>query len=369
MSELAYLPNRATHLRPDEPNLAIHPFKDELYITRSIPEAPDTPVGLDIRRLDHALEYAEWVRQEEVIPPKNEEDVFALLEREFRAAKFLDGTHENVLEHSLHLQALVLDEAENRPDISPYDADMYPMVHDWGEAIGKDTVITDPASEATRFWRGAANDTILFAFIALSNPYMRKYADYRFSEMFGLWTPPTALTNSMDKAAAYDFQLGDNVQATLHRERQESFDHILSVLMPKLVKDVSVLRKGMDTMYNLGSKWESWDCKPLEGDLETMIKFHAYHAWAAHQAKQQNADPGSNSAEIIRYFQDAFQSEAGFERAPAQRILRTEEQLNEAKRFGEVVLLHGNRGGFRPFPTGPSGQRLLLPDNVVQLAS
>jgi hypothetical protein len=87
-------------------NYELHPFPDAMY---------QTPDGQDVRVVRQAWNYLEKVRNERIVLPRDEDDVFALLAREPRAAMYLDGRHENVFEHSLLVQKWVLEDAEGRP--------------------------------------------------------------------------------------------------------------------------------------------------------------------------------------------------------------------------------------------------------------
>lgn len=334
----------------------LHPFESGYYITPSgllTPKGVEIPAGLDTRVEHDALELLEAIRDEQITPPQNEDDVFALLAREPRAAKYIDGRHESVLEHSYHLQGLMLEVAETRPDISEYEARMIPLVHDWDEALGKDTVIMDPLSEATRFLRGAANATILYKHIPMSNPHMRMYDLYRRCENRGIWTPAAGANKGMDKVAAYDFQLQPNVHATLHRERQESFEEITHIGMPKVAHDLSALRYMAVTLVDLGLNMESWGCKKPEGDPVMLVEFYAHHALARYLAKNQDTKLTSEQQADVH----AIAQIAGSERVLAQPILKPD----ELHRYGgNVVLLNQRQNGPTPPPDRPSGLKLAV---------
>jgi len=316
-----------------ESSVRLHPLPAEAYLT---------PEGYDVRLPRDAQAYLEEVRQKTLPIIRTEDDVFAALADELRAAKYLDGTRESVLSHTEHVKRICLEDAQDRPDIPLYEVELDADIHDWDEALGGDTIITDEAAEATRFHRGAANATLLHQALPANSPYMRAYMGYRWSEITGIWTPSRRLVKTDDKAAAYEFQIRDDVQAKLHAERQEDFADIVERGMPKVVMDTTAMYRMMGALTTLGEKYEEWGCKPFAGNPREIVEFFAYHAKAQFMADYE-MPTRSRPAELVTFTGQTAGS----------RLIQKIIDPAEADEFG-VIHLESRRGKTTPQPPTPS---------------
>lgn len=328
----------------------------ELYPKSSHPEgAIITPEGYNVRDYEDARAYIEEVCGLVIPDIKCEQDVFDVLKTEMRAAKYADGTHENVYDHTMDLVDICMtDPAILNPKLDKNLIRLMAETHDWPEAIYKDTVITDEEEMLRKEYGEEAGWTILKHLLP-DSPRMRALTAYRECEETGIWTPEAAFVKTRDKIQAYKFQLRDDVRATLHRERGEEFEDIVRMTFPKVAMDPSAALLLKSTFLNLGAKWEFWDCKEIESDYETIVEYHMFHANWQHMAKITDEKLAASSLARVYEFKQKTEEEA-----VAQRILEPE----DVKEFGKrVVLLDSRRDRPTP-PPPPSGPIFPVPDSA-----
>jgi len=231
------------------------------------PNSLVTPEGYDVNDPAQAEAYLREVHGYNDLPViRTPEDVMAALAREPRAAKYKNGEPQNVQEHTLNLTRICLEDAAHRPDLDKELVELMAITHDWPEAFAKDTVISDARAMASKFWREEAGWTLLCHHLGLDNPYMQALKQYRQGNSL-----EALLVNPNDKNEAYQFQLGDDVRATLHRERQEDFNDLLYGVLPKTVVDRSAFVRTQRIFKQLGGQWSQWGCKPFTGDVNDIV--------------------------------------------------------------------------------------------------
>ena len=336
----------------------LHPLPAEAYKTPL-----NTLRGqkiLDVRIPGQAQEYLEAYRGDTLPVIKSFDDVLQALENEPRAALYLDGTPENVYEHIEQVVELGLEVAEVDPRLDKDEVKMDGEVHDADEALGMDTQINDPEAEATRFIRGAANATLLYKALPKTDPHLQAYLRYRWADITGNYTPSQNTIKTVDKVAAYKFQLRDNVRATLHRERQEDYTDLFRVVIPKVISNPHATVMAMSVFRELAPNWEKWGCKPIDGDPNTIISYFTYHALARHTAKVRDAySPYLNTT--LAKVKDFEGTE--IEDVVPQKIILSPEA---ARQHGHnVILLSSRRGNGDLPPTPPNSAHSAISLSLV----
>jgi 5'-deoxynucleotidase YfbR-like HD superfamily hydrolase len=247
-----------------------------LAIKRHIHETRDgslpivTPEGYDVSTVTGAIDYLTEVHGRDVPVIRSAEDVMDALQAEPRAAMYKDGRPQSVYDHTMRLLDMCEADLAGRTDLDPDLVKLMALSHDWVEIFAGDTVVTDRVAMASKYHREAAGWTLLRHYLPSNDPCLAAAAAYQDPS-----TPAerraAAFVHAYDKIEAYDFQLQPDVQATLHRLRQEDYKAIVRMAVPKALIDPTAAGLMQATLVRLGQNWNSWGCKPFEGNPADIV--------------------------------------------------------------------------------------------------
>lgn len=190
------------------------------------------------------------------------------LRDEKRAALDSNLENQNVAEHTFFLSISATTIAANeRPDLDRYKVGALVKVHDLIEAYCGDTIITDEEAMEHKPWKEKAAMTLLGRDLA-GSPILEDLEEYEKGE-----SPEARFVYAMDKVEAYQFAL--NNKAALHLIRNENFEYLVKMGLPKTFIDHTAFNLMKDIFKEMGRKWPEWCNTPIDGDANEIVEREA----------------------------------------------------------------------------------------------
>lgn len=190
------------------------------------------------------------------------------LRDEKRAALDSNLEHQNVAEHTFFLSISATTIAANeRPDLDRYKVGALVKIHDLIEAYCGDTIITDEEAMKHKQWKEAAAMTRIRHDLA-GSPILDDLEEYEKGE-----SAEARFVYAMDKVEAYQFAL--NNRAALHLMREEKFETLVQMGLPKTFIDETAFNLMKDIFKEMGRKWPEWCTTSIDGDPNEIVEQEA----------------------------------------------------------------------------------------------